>query len=363
MERPFRLTRLLVGCGMTQDRPCLRYWLLARVMDFGILGITFTNLLYLLVGGGDQIYIGEALQCFVSSVHLDGKMANIRLRGKMFWKLLDDGERLWDDMVADPKNSEIALNVGKEIKLAEKVLLAVFLLPVPGLGSVTLLRNLTLSPEERDILFHLWDPFPHDWYWSKVMWEAAIMILALFMFSTYFVYLVVPCLLARGLVQSLVLKLEDDSVSVEDCVTLHQKIIKYVRDMNELMAGQMALEIICGAMQIAARGFQLILLLKQNDPRIFGVIMFLVCCFSGPYINCYAGHVITQTSEVLYRSCYDKNWYELPVKDQKAMYLMNLQASQLMVLQYRKTFIFNMERYGTVCQGTYSYLTLLTGRL
>lgn len=102
--------------------------------------------------------------------------------------------------------------------------------PVPLSIILTTLRNLSLEPEDRELVYKNWDPFRdtlgEDWYWMRCTYEVTIMLYALYLFVAVYGAMFVPCIIAAGQMKVLIRMLTSENLDVRACVLLHQRILK-----------------------------------------------------------------------------------------------------------------------------------------
>ncbi|CAH1405690.1 unnamed protein product [Nezara viridula] len=239
-----------------------------------------------------------------------------------------------------------------------------FLLTTPSYALIVFTRNLTLEPEEREFVFKLWDPLQYFldkeyYYFSRLVYEVTLFTYALFTIGSVYLVYFVPCFMAAAQMKFLMKMLSSKHLDVTVCIKFHQKILRFVRNINSLFSGQMFFEIVLSALPITFRSYQLIMMLTNYDPRAVGVFFFLILCFLVPLLVCFSGQMISDASEDLFIGTYQNEWYRLNVQERKSLCIMMTIASIPLNLCYRNTMTFNMDRYMTVVQATYSYITVL----
>lgn len=101
-------------------------------------------------------------------------------------------------------------------------------------------------------------------------------------------------------------------------------LFRCVREINDLFAGWMLVELLCNALVISLRLYVVInvcmyiykyniyiiiahtiklsffQLLKNADPRAFGEMVFLGTTFSDPFVVCYSGQIITDMVRICF---------------------------------------------------------------
>ncbi|XP_066909529.1 uncharacterized protein [Halyomorpha halys] len=271
----------------------------------------------------------ESLQCVTSMLHISAKVIYYRFRGREKLKrLLDDSVKIWKEMRNMKKYEDYLDETWLAINKRVNVITGMFSLCTPIYCLIAFAINLNLDPEDREPLFKIWDPLKYffkieDYFFIRMFYEFMMFSYALSTIGTLYLIYLIPSFMAASQIRFLIKMLSSKDLNVTACIEFHQKVLKYVKDINSLFTVHMFFEIILATLVITFRSYQLIM------------------------------------SEDLFHWTYQNEWYRLNTKDRKSLCIMMTAASIPLSLCYRNTVTFDMNRYMAVVQATYSYITIL----
>ncbi|KAE8572943.1 odorant receptor 85b-like isoform X1 [Halyomorpha halys] len=307
----------------------------------------------------------ESLQCVTSMLHISAKVIYYRFRGREKLKrLLDDSVKIWKEMRNMKKYEDYLDETWLAINKRVNVITGMFSLCTPIYCLIAFAINLNLDPEDREPLFKIWDPLKYffkieDYFFIRMFYEFMMFSYALSTIGTLYLIYLIPSFMAASQIRFLIKMLSSKDLNVTACIEFHQKVLKYVKDINSLFTVHMFFEIILATLVITFRSYQLIMIITNYDHGAVVVSYYLILCFMVPLLVCYSGQMITDASEDLFHWTYQNEWYRLNTKDRKSLCIMMTAASIPLSLCYRNTVTFDMNRYMAVVQATYSYITIL----
>lgn len=357
------LERLLQWMGLVSIAEDVRPWYyqpIAISQHIAHINGLLTTSFYIL---GDNPFFSkmESTQYFISLLHMVAKYYNLHYNSAPYRRLIAKAKALWEEAKRRPGMEDLLAQLSQNAEKEMIFFFFIFAMVSPASCLVTLIANLMQEPENRGKPFVIWDPVPEDWYWTTCILEGCCMAVVLSMLGATLVACYGNCLQVAIHTRILQEMLQDSQLNLRACVELHQNILSYIEDINNYFSGQMFLEIVFSSLQTAIRGYVCLKFLNAGDPRVITSFFFLSLCLLGPFIVCLSGHLITNSSENLFRSAYNNAWYSASPRDRSSLVIVLCQASKIKRLNYKNLLDFNMERYSVVVQGTYSYITLLQG--
>ncbi|CAH1402738.1 unnamed protein product, partial [Nezara viridula] len=293
----------------------------------------------------------ESTQYFISLLHMVAKYYNLHYNSAPYRRLIATAKHLWEEAKRRPRMENLLADLSKDADKKMKFFFFIFAMGSPASCLVTLLANMMQEPEDRGKPFVVWDPVPESWYWTSCFIEGCCMMVVLSMLGTTLVACYGNCLQAAIQTRILQEMLEDSSLDLRACVQLHQNILRYIEEINNYFSGQMFLEIVFSSLQTAIRGYVCLKFLNAGNPKVISSFFFLSLCLLGPLIVCLSGHLITDSSENLFRSAYNNAWYSASPRDKSSLVIVLCQASKIKRLNYKNLLDFNMERYSVVSEN------------
>ncbi|CAH1402734.1 unnamed protein product, partial [Nezara viridula] len=344
------LEKILAWMGVVkivEDRRPGYYMPMVVVQHMANLYGWFAIIAYLM---GDNPFLSkmDSMQYLISMTHMVTKYYNLHYNSAPYRRLIADARHLWEEAKRRPRMKNLLAKLSQNANKEIKMYFFIFAMVSPASCLITLIVNMMQEPEDRGKPFFVWDPVPESWYWTSCFMEGIGMFILLSLLGAMVLACYATC--QQAAIQTRILQemLEESPFDLRACVILHQKILRYIEDINNYFAGYMFVETVFSSLQIAVRGYYTLKLLKEGDPKVISSIFFLTLCLLSPLIVCLSGHIITDSSENLFRSAYNNAWYSASPREKSSLVIVLCQASKIKRLNYKNLLDFNMERYTMV---------------
>ncbi|XP_062542281.1 putative odorant receptor 83c [Armigeres subalbatus] len=136
-------------------------------------------------------------------------------------------------------------------------------------------------------------------------------------------------------------------------IQYQQRLIKFIRDLENVYAIQTFIEVACNAMQIGVTMFVL-----HIDFWIPGPMMICVSTFQ-LFLSCMLGTLIDVKNDICIQKIYDVSWHEMPKTEQKTLQFLLAEAQQSKTLSCGGFMPLNMNLFLTVYKKIYSIFMML----
>ncbi|XP_001864544.2 odorant receptor Or2 [Culex quinquefasciatus] len=145
---------------------------------------------------------------------------------------------------------------------------------------------------------------------------------------------------------------------VKECLQYHKEIIKYIRDLNELVTFIFLLELLSFGMMLCALLFLLSTSNQLAQMVMIGSYIFMI--LSQMYaLYWHSNEVLEQSLKIADSLYYNGNWLKFSTPVKKLMILMIARAQRPLVIKVGNVYPMTLEMFQKLINASYSYFTLL----
>nr|QXE93215.1 odorant receptor 34 [Eucryptorrhynchus scrobiculatus] len=142
------------------------------------------------------------------------------------------------------------------------------------------------------------------------------------------------------------------------CIIIHQEIISYVKDLNDVMKNIMILDFVPSSIQLAGMIYQM--MTYPNIVQGILVSQFVITLIGRNFIYCNAANVLAVRSKMIAYAWYETDWTEMPPDVKKNILICITRSQRPLYIGIGNFQNISLETFLVIMKGTYSYVMLLT---
>ncbi|XP_025265705.1 odorant receptor 67b-like isoform X2 [Camponotus floridanus] len=140
----------------------------------------------------------------------------------------------------------------------------------------------------------------------------------------------------------------------------HQELITLARELSDLMSFVLLIELFIISILLCIMGFQIIIMLKDNDIIMIGKSLMTLSAFLIQLtLYSFIGNYLKSEMEEIGLSIYQSAWYSFPTKLQRNVNFIVMQTKSPVALQAGNFIVVNLSTYVSILKTSFSYLSVL----
>ncbi|XP_025265704.1 uncharacterized protein LOC109610030 isoform X2 [Camponotus floridanus] len=140
----------------------------------------------------------------------------------------------------------------------------------------------------------------------------------------------------------------------------HQELITLARELSDLMNFVLLIELFFISILLCIMGFQIIIMLKNNDIVMIGQSLIIISAFMIQLsLHSFIGNYLKSEMEDVGLSIYQSAWYSFPTNLQRNVNFILMQTKSPVALQAGNFIVVNLSTYVSILKTSFSYLSVL----
>nr|XP_012219942.1 PREDICTED: odorant receptor 4-like [Linepithema humile] len=152
-----------------------------------------------------------------------------------------------------------------------------------------------------------------------------------------------------------------ESVTANEIIQKHQKIIKFSETIENLYTYIALLQFASNTIMICSLAFLIVSAIGTPDAveQIIRSLLFYTITNLEAFIYCYAGEYLNNKSKAIGLAAYNSTWYNLKPKDTRILTFIILRSQKQLSLTVGKMMNLSLEYFATIMNASGSYLSVM----